>query len=253
MGGKPAQQPQFIQPPPPQIIQSPTPPPNVAETSAQLAQNQLQYNPQLTQQAVQLQQQYAPQLAQSEYDVQAQYGPLYRQLYQNLFPSQVQGQETLAQQATQRLQSPQSLTSEQLAAQTAIRDRSRTDLQRGIRSAYNLGGNLYSGAREKAETDALSQYEQGLVSQDIGFQQQSRDQALRELIASSQVVFPQVQQPAAAQFGQGVTPSPDSLMQAILASQSNFLVNPSVYQPGNTGTPGFFGSASNAFAGRPIY
>src|SRR3990167_448295 len=121
MGGSKPQQPQFIQPPPPQITQAP--PPNIQQNAADLYQAQLQYNPQLTAQAAQLQQQYcpqlaqsqtdiqrqqAPQLAQSQFDIQQQFGPLYRALYQQLFPTQVAGQEALASQSLQRLQSGRS-------------------------------------------------------------------------------------------------------------------------------------------------
>jgi len=82
------------------------------------------------------------------------------------------------------------------------------------------------------------------AQQDIGLQQQQRAQTLQELIASSQVVFPQVQQPGAPQvgapqFGQGVVPGADALLAAIMQGQ---IIQQPVYQPGNPGSPGAFQS-----------
>ena len=266
MGGSDRQEPQFIQPPPPQIIQAP--PPNIQQNAADLFQAQLQYNPQLTAQAAQLQQQYgpqlaqsatniqtqqAPQLAQSQFELQQQYGPQYRQLYEQLFPTQVQGQETLASQALQRLQSPQGLTPQQLAAQDFTRNREQDRLLRGIRTQANLGGTLYSGNRELQEQEGLAELGRQYAQQDIGLQQQQRAQTLQELIASSQVIFPQVQQPGvmpgqAAQFGQGVVPGADQLLQAILQGQ---IIQQPIYQPGNPGSPGYFQSQFRGLGGQP--
>lgn len=263
-GGSDPEPPQFIQAPPPQITQAP--PANIQQNAADLYKAQLEYNPLLTKQDYDLQAQYgpllsqlmtqiqtqqAPQLAQSQYDIQAQYGPQYRQLYESLFPSQTQGLETLAQQANQRLLSPYSLTPEQLSAQDAIRQRQRDDLSKSVRSRANVGGTLYGGnaieQERLAQTDLSNQY----ALSDIGLQQQNRDQTLRELIAAGQVVFPQVSQPGvpigqAAQYGQGVTPSPDNLLNAFLQGQ---IVQQPIYQPGNPGTPGAFGSFVQGFRG----
>src|SRR3990167_8663917 len=199
-GGSDPEPPQFIQPPPPTITQAP--PPNIQQNASDLYQAQLQYNPQLTAQAAQLQQQYgpqlaqsqtdiqrqqAPQLAQSQFDIQQQFGPLYRALYSQLFPTQVSGQETLAQQSLQRLQSPQGLAPEQLAAQNVIRDREQERLLRGIRTQANIGGTLYGGNREEQERRGLGELANQYSLQDIGLQDQRRAQTLKELIASSQV------------------------------------------------------------------
>ena len=266
MPGNKPQQPQFIQAPPPQITQAP--PPNIQQNASDLYAAQLQYNPQLTAQAAQLQQQYgpplaqsqtdiqtqqAPQLAQSQYALQAQYGPLYRTLFEQMYPSQVQGQEALAQQSLQRLQSPQGLTPEQQGAQDFTRNREQDRLLRGIRTQANLGGTLYSGNRELQEQEALAELSRGYAQQDIGLMDQRRAQTLQELIASSQVAFPQVQQPGApqvgaAQFGQGVAPSADALLQAIMQGQ---IIQQPIYQPGNPGSPGFFQSQIRGFGGQP--
>ena len=269
-GGAKQQQPQFIQPPPPQITQAPFPQanagPTIQQNAADIYKAQLEFNPQLTRQAAELQQQYgpplaasqvdiqrqqAPRLAQSEYELQQQYGPLYRSLYEQLFPTQVQGQETLAQQSLQRLQSPQGLTPQQQSAQDFTRNREQDRFIRGIRTQANLGGNLYSGNRELQEQEGLAELARGYAQQDIGLMDQRRAQTLQELIASSQVVFPQVQQPGApqgqaAQFGQGVVPNANALLQAIMQGQ---IIQQPVYQPGNPGTPGFFGSAVRGFGG----
>lgn len=244
-GGSKPTSPTFITPPPPQITQAP--PPNVGETSRQLFESQLAFNPQLTQQAVQLSGQYGPQLAQQQYALQQQYGPMYRALYEQMFPTQTQGFEQLAQQANQRFLSPQGLTPEQLAAQEAIRQRGREQVSRNIRAEANLGGGLFGGRRELREDRSLGELEQGYAIQDIALQDQRRAQALQELIAAGQVIFPQVQQPGVPQFGQGVTPSPDALLQAILSGQ---IVQQPVYQPGNPGSPGYFQSTLRGLGGQ---
>lgn len=245
-GGKSATQPSYVQPPPPTITQAPAP--NVAETSAQLAQSQLQYNPQLTAQQVQLQQQYAPQLAQSEYDIQAKYGPMYRALYEQLAPTQTANLENLAQQAGQRLASPYSLTPQQQAAQDTIRNREQDRLLQGIRSSANIGGTLYGGRREQRETEAASELANQYALSDIQLQNQNRAQTLQELIASGQVFFPQIQQPQAPNYGQGVTPSADALLSAYTQGQ---IVQQPVYQPGNPGYPGYFQSQFRGLGGLP--
>lgn len=341
-GGSKPQPPQFITPPPPQITQAP--PPNIQQNAEDLYKAQLQYNPLLTQQAAQLQQQYGPQLAQSQTDIQAQqapqlaqsqfalqqqYGPLYRSLYEQLFPTQVAGQEALARQAgvqvgapsgltpeqlayqqqaraeasgrvpssyqealgqraLQQFQSPIGLTPEQQAAQDVIRDREQERFLRGVRTQANVGGTLYGGQREERERlglgelatryslqdiglqqqqrqEALSQLmqaaqqEQGIAAQrqafgmqDIGLQANQRAQALQNMIASSQVVFPQVQQPGvgqfgAPQFGQGVVPGADALLAAIMQGQ---IIQQPVYQPGNPGSPGYFQSMFRGLGGQ---
>ena len=275
MGGSKPSAPTYITPPPPQVIQQPaTPLPGntVAESSKQLFESQLQYNPQLAQQSLELQKQYglpsaqnqvdvqtklAPQMAQSQYDLQALLGPQYRQLYADLFPNQVQGQDLLAQQSLQRLQSPQGLTPDQLSAQDAIRGRAREQMTRNVRSSANVGGTLYGGHRQAREDRALGELEQGFAAQDIGLQDARRAQTLQELIASSQVVFPQVQQPGVPQgsmpqFTQGVTSSPDALLSAVMAQSGNNIINPAQYQPGQPGTPSAFGSFVRGYAGGPM-
>lgn len=265
-GGSKPQPAQFIQAPAPTITQAPAP--NIQQNAADLYQAQLQYNPQLTAQAAQLQQQYgpqlaksqadiqtqlAPQLAQSQYDVQAQYAPLYRSLYQQTLPTQTAGLEQLAQQANQRFTSPMGLTPQQQAAQDAIRQRAYDESARGIRSAANVGGTLYGGQSQLREDRARNELAQGFATQDIGLAQQNRDQALREFVASQQAFFPSISQPnapqgQASQFGQGVTPSPDNLLQAFLQGQ---IVQQPTYQPGNPGTPGYFQSMLRGFGGQP--
>ena len=265
-GGSDPQPPSFIQAPPPQITQAP--PPNIQQNAADLYQTQLQYNPQLTAQAAQLQQQFgpqlaqsqtdiqrqqAPQLAQSQFDVQQQFGPLYRSLYTQLFPTQVQGQEALAQQSLQRLQSPQGLTPEQQAFQDTVRNREQERFLRGVRTQANLGGTLFGGQRQQRETEGLAELAGQYSQQDLALEQARRSQTLQELIASSQVVFPQVQQPGAAQpgaaqFGQGVVPNADALLAAIMQGQ---LIQQPIYQPGNPGSPGYFQSQVRGLGGQP--
>src|SRR3990167_3385032 len=251
MGGSKPSEPQYIQPPPPQIIPSPVAPPNAGETAGQLAQTQLQYNPQLSQQAFDLYSQFSPQYQQQAYQQQQQYGPMYKALQDQLYPQQAQNLQTLATQAGQRFASPQGLTPEQQAAQDAIRQRAYQESDRGVREAANVGGTLYGGRRELREDRARNELSQGFATQDIQLQDQLRAQALQELIAASQVNNPQIAQVNPPQFTQSVTPSADSLLQAIMGAQSQFIVNPSQYQPGNPGTPGYFQSFARGMGGQP--
>lgn len=229
-GGSKPSAPVIVQPPPPQITQGPAP--NPSETSRQLYEAQLQYNPLLTQQSVDLQTKFAPQLAQSEFDTQAKFGPMFRTMYEQMFPSQTQGLETLSQQALQRFQSPQGLTPQQQAAQDFTRQRASDELSRNIRQQANLGGTLYGGHRQEQERRAQAELQNQFALSDIGLQDQRRSQALQEFVASSQPFFPSIQQPSVPSYTQGVTPSPDALMQAI---QSSYLVNPSQVFPGTAG------------------
>ena len=105
-----------------------------------------------------------------------------------------------------------------------------------------------------------AQQEQGIAAQrqafglqDVGLQASQQSQALQNLIASSQVVFPQVQQPGVAQpgapqFGQGVVPGADALLQAIMQGQ---IIQQPIYQPGNPGSPGYFQSMFRGVGGQP--
>ena len=209
-----------VQPPPPQVTQMP--PPNVQQNASDLFKAQLEYNPQLTAQAVQLQQQYGPQLAQSEFNQTSAIAPQYRALLEQQYP-QI---PTLTQQVQERLLNPQGLTPQMQSAQDFSRQRASDDLSRNIRSQANLGGNLYSGNREDMETRAQAELQNQFAQSDIGLQDQRRAQSISELLSLLQVAGLPVQQTQAApQYGQGVTPSADALMQAI---QNSYIVNPAV-------------------------
>ena len=211
--------PQIIMPPPP----TPLPPAVTQENAKQLTQSQLESNPLLTKQAVDLQTQYAPQLAQSQYDIQAKYGPLYKALEAQLFPQQSQLSEQLSGQVSQRLGSPSGLTPEQQSAQDAIRQRQADFMLRNIRESANVGGTLYGGRRQQREDMGLQQLSQQYASEDIDRQMAARDQLLRELVPLLQMQFPQISQPSVPGFTQGVTPSGDALLSAMLGYQRPFV------------------------------
>lgn len=240
----------IVQPPMPQVQErplQPIPAQTVQETSRQLAESQLEFNPRLAQQAFELQQRFLPQTAELQFGVQRnlvpqaaqlefetaqKFTPLYRAIYEQAFPEQAAGLRTLAAQSQQRFESPEALTPQQQALQDAYRQRAREQIQRNVRQSAELGGTLFGGRRIEAESEALNRFEQGLLESDIARQVQARDQALRELIASQQVIFPQIQQPGVPQGGvpgfQGVTPSADALLQAIIAQSQGAIINPAI-------------------------
>ena len=214
-------------PQPAQVIPAP-PPPNYQQTAGEAAQAQLTYNPQLAAQNVQLQGQYGPQVAQQQYDLAAQYGPMYRALIEQQFP-QI---GMLSSQVSQRLASPQSLTTEQQSAQDAIRQRAYEQSAQGVRESANLGGTLFGGRRELREDRARNELAQGFATQDIQLQQQQRQQAMSELATLFQLAFPNVQQPGQIGLNTGVSDPTSALYQALVQNSGNFGI-----VPGQQGTP----------------
>src|SRR3990167_3991387 len=151
MGGSDPEPPQYIQPPPPQIIPSPISAPSPGETSKQLYESQLEFSPKMAQLAYDIYSQFSPQYQQQAYQQQQQYGPLYKALQDQMYPTQTANLEMLAQQAGQRFASPQGLTPEQQMAQDAIRQRAYQQSERGVRESANLGGTLYGGRSQLRE------------------------------------------------------------------------------------------------------
>ena len=208
-------------PQPPQIIQPP-PAPSVSQTASESLEAQLKYNPQLTSQQVQLQGQYGPQLAQQQFDLANQYGPMYKAMLTQLYPEL----GTYQNQVNQRLNSPTGYSPDQQSALDAIRNREQDRGLRGIREGANLGGTLYGGHRQNAESDYLTRQGQAYTAQDIAFQQQQQAANQQALVTLLQLSNPQVQQPNVPQYGQSVVPGGDNLYNALVQNQSNFGVMP---------------------------
>lgn len=223
-------------PTPPQVIAAP-PAPDVGKTAEDAYAAQAKYNPLLTQQSVELQKQYAPQLAQSQLDIASQFTPQYRQLLEQNYPQL----STLSNQVSQQLTNPYSLSGPQQQAQDAIRGRARTDLSRSMRERANLGGTLFGGRSARQEGQALAGLEQGFASEDINRSMQNRQQSLQELVTLLQLSNPQVQQPNAPNYTQGVVPGGDNLYNAMVQNQGNFGII-----PGQAGTPGLAGPLAQA-------
>jgi len=188
----------------------------------------------------------------------------------------------LEQRALEQFQSPVGLTAQQQSAQDAVRQRQRDALNRNVRESANIGGTLFGGRRELREDRAQGELAQSFATQDIqlqqqqrqqalqqllasqqsqlqaaqvgqqfglqdvGLQQQARDRALQNLIASSQVAFPQIQQPGVptpqAQTG-GFGVVPSG--DALLQALTLTNINPVVQGPLVLGaTPGQQGAGS---------
>lgn len=201
-------------PQPAQVIQAP-PPPSVADTAAQSASAQLQYNPQLVAQNLALQQQYGLPYAQSQFDVTQQLAPQYQQFLYGLHPEL----QAFQQQVGQRMQSPTGYSPQQQEALDAIRQRQTNMGLQGIREGANLGGTLYGGNRQQREADYLTQQGQAYSAQDIGFQQQQQAANQQALVTLLQLTNPQIQQPNVPQYGQSVVPGGDNLYNALVQQQ----------------------------------
>ena len=264
---------------PPQIIPAPEPP-NYNETAGQVAQAQLQYNPQLTAQNVQLQGQYGPQLARQQYDIAAQYSPMYRALIEQQFPQigQLSGQvsqqmnapqlsqdqlrqqaagrvssqyaDVLGPQAISQYQNPIGLTPQQQAAQDAVRQRALDVSERGVRSAANLGGTLYGGQSQLREDRSRNELLQGFAVEDIDRQERQRQQSLQQLLAAQGVQGGLESQ--RQQFGmQDIGAQQQQRQQTMSELATLFqLAFPNVQQPGqvgmNTGVQGGTSDLYNA-------
>lgn len=119
-----------------------------------------------------------------------------------LYPEQYALYEAFIPQLMQQLQAPTFRTPEQEAAVEAIRGRETERMQRGIRTAYGLGGGLYGGRRELAERRGLTELGQAFSAQDIG-QRMQQQQMLYGQISPFAGAVPQMGQ-------QGVV-SPESI------------------------------------------
>jgi hypothetical protein len=185
----------------------PAPPaPDYQDTASDVAQSQLTNNPLLTKQ---------------QYDLTAQYSPLYKALTEQLYPILPDFQRQVGQQ----LLSPTGLAPEQQAAQDAIRQRAFQQSEKGIRESANLGGTLFGGQRQLREDRSRNELAQGFATQDIGLQDQRRQQAVQQLQTLLQLTFPQVQL-------SNIGGNPDNLYNALVQNQGNFGI-----LPGTQGSP----------------
>ena len=230
-------------PSPPTIIQQPAGPSageQAREASRASLEAQLEFGKPLAQQRTEIQEEFGPRLARSQFDVEAGIAPLQKALLEQLIP----GLLPLGQQVQEGFLSPQSLNAQQQAAQDAIRQRARGQVQGNVRESANLGGTLFSGNRQLNEDRALGELEQGFASEDIARQQAQRQQLLREFTTLAQFQTPNVQQVQVGVPQAG--PSADSLFQAIQQRQQPLAVIPGVQQ---SGTQGFGGGLFSGLFG----
>lgn len=198
------------------IQQAPTTPaPSAGESAADLMQTQLQYNPQLYQQYADMYGQYAPQVAGTDMGIQQQFAPQQQALQQQMFPQQTQLVEAMAGQALGMMGSQDFQTPEQSAAIEAIRGRETGRLQQSLRERANLGGNLYGGRAAGTEERAVSELGQQFAAQDVDRLRQQQQMALQYASPVAQIMYPQIQTPQMPNYTQGVTPSADTLYNAI--------------------------------------
>jgi len=208
-----------------EIIQAPsTPAPSPQETSEQSLQAQIKYNPLLYQQYSDMYKQYMPQLAATDISLQQQYAPQKQALQQQMYPEQSKLVEAMASQALGMMGSQDFQTPEQAAAVNAIRQRESDRLSKSIRERQNIGGGLYSGRGQQAESRALQELAQAYSSQDIDRLRQQQQMALQYAAPVAQIIYPQVQSPQMPNYTQSVVPSADTLYNAYYqSSQPNYV------------------------------
>jgi len=210
------------------IQQAPTTPaPSAGESAEQIYQAQLKYGQPMAQQSFDIQQQFMPQQTALYNALYNQYMPQMAQAQQQtqkqLYPYQSQIVEQGAQNALQRLQNPDYMTTQEQTALETGRGQQVSELQRAMRERANLGGGLYggraAGAEAKSMTDLLQQFE----IQDYQRRMGAGQAAQQALTPYMQILYPQVgtQQPNVQPYQyQSAVPSADTLYQAIFqASQ----------------------------------
>jgi hypothetical protein len=212
--------------------------PNANESSAQIAEARLKYDPLMAQQELDLQKQFAPQQAELYQSMYNQYYPQMarqqQQMQQELYPYQSQVVEQGAQSALSRLQNPDYMTPQEQQAINSQREQETTGLMRAMRERANLGGGLYGGRAAGAEAKSVSDLMQSYESQDYSRRMQAGQAAQQALTPYMQILYPQVgtQQPQTGAFQyQSAVPDANTLYNAMFqASQPK-----SYYDPGNLG------------------
>ena len=235
------------------IQQAPTTPaPSAVSSAEDIYKAQLAYGQPMAQQEFNIQSQFAPQQAELYKAMYQQYMPQYaqaqQQTQQQLYPYQSQIVEQGAQQALQRLQSPDYMTPEEQAALTGQRTEEVTALQRAMRERANLGGGLYGGRAAGAETKSISDLMQQFEIQDYQRRMQAGQAAQQALTPYMQILYPQVgtQQPQTGAFQyQSAVPSADALYNAIFqASQPQYYQDQGTLGGVNLGILGRWGGAT---------
>ena len=217
------------------VVQAPaTPAPSATESAADIYQARLQYDPQMAALQWQTQQQYMPQQA-------ALYNSLYQQYYpeiarsqqalqRELYPFQSQLVEQGAQDVMSRLQNPDYMTPEEQAALEAQRGQQLTQLQRSMQEQANMGGGLFGGRAQAAQSRDITNLLQSFETQDYQRRMGAAQAAQQAAIPYMQIMYPQVgaQQPNISPYQyQSAVPDANALYQAMFqASQPQ-----SFYQP----------------------
>ena len=211
-----------------------TPAPSAGESAADIMRARLQYDPQMAELEFQQQQRWMPQQAALYQALYNQYMPqmatTQQRTQQQLYPFQSQIVEQGAQQALQRLQSPDYMTPEEQAALTTGRGQQMSELQRAMRERANIGGGLYGGRAAGAEARSMTDLLQQFEIQDYQRRMVAGQVAQQALTPYMQILYPQVgtQQPQVSPFQyQSAVPSADVLYQAMAqAKQPQYFALP---------------------------
>jgi len=168
------------------VIQAPpqAPAPTVGETSAQVYQSKMQYDPQMAQLSYDI-------LTNPNYGLGATTGYLEQQR-QELFPGENQVRQALQQQVLQGLQSPTGLTPDQQASIDQRRALATSRMQEASRNNANLGGNLYGGRSQRAEMEDVGNLQNQFAEEDIAREMTARNNSIQAALPFLQILFPDV-------------------------------------------------------------
>lgn len=212
-----------------------TPAPSASESAESIYQAQLKYAKPMAEINQQVQSEYLPQQAALYQSLYNQYYPAVAKqqqaLQKELYPYQSQIVEQGAQQALERLQNPNYMTTQEQAAQTATREKTVSDLQKAMRERANLGGGLYGGRAAGAEAQNVSDLLNQFQVQDYQNRMTAGQNAQAALSPYMSILYPQIgtTQPQYQPYQyQSAVPSADTLYGAMFqASQPNYYTSQS--------------------------
>jgi hypothetical protein len=210
-----------------------TPAPNAGETAEQIYQANLKYGQPMAQQEFNIQKEFVPQQASLYQSLYNQYYPelarSQQTLQRELYPYQSQIVEAGAQNALQRLQNPDYMTTQEQTALNTQRTQETEALMKAMRERANLGGGLYGGRAAAAEAKSVSDLMQQFEIQDYQRRMQAGLAAQQALVPYMQILYPQVgtQQPQINPYQyQRAVPSADTLYNAMFqASRPEYFAN----------------------------
>lgn len=179
-------------------IQAPpaAPAPSAQESARSVLQAQLETNPAAARQAFEL-------ATSPEFGVKP-FTEFLEQTRAEVLPQEAQVREQMLSNILGNLISPTGISTQQQEAIDLRRGQAQTELQRAIRERANLGGGLFGGRSQKAETEAVRDLQASFAEEDIARQERARLNAIQAALPALSVLFPELN----IQAPQFVSPAP---------------------------------------------